>query len=78
MFITLEGKKSQLAGGMLPFYEGQVSGSASKYRPCQSVNFNEHPDLREWKLISPFAHNFEGVFKSMWLSGSKRSQAIQG
>lgn len=78
MFITSEEKKSQLAGGTLPFYEGQVSGSASKYRPCQSVNFNEHPDLKEWKLISLFVHNFEGVFKSMWLSGSKRSQASQG
>lgn len=66
-----------MAGGMLPFHEGQVSGSASKYRSCQSINFNEHPDLKEWKLISPFVHNFEWVFKSMWLSGSKESHAIQ-
>lgn len=30
-----------------------------KVSPSQSVNFNEHPDLKEWKLISQSMHNFQ-------------------
>lgn len=30
-----------------------------KVSPSQSVNFNEHPDLKQWKLITLSLHNFQ-------------------
>lgn len=33
-----------------------------KLSPSQSVNFNEHHDLKQWKLISQPVHNFSRSF----------------
>lgn len=30
-----------------------------KVSPSQSINFNEHPDLKQWELISLCVHNFQ-------------------
>lgn len=33
-----------------------------KVLPSQSVSFNEHPDLKQWKLITLSLHNFQRAF----------------
>ncbi len=47
-----------------------------KVSPSQSVNFNEHPDLIEWKLISQFMHNFQRSLNVCVVVGKKWRRAI--
>lgn len=48
-----------MASLTLPFLQRSRQWQHLKVSPSQSVNFNEHPDLKQWKLISQSAQNVQ-------------------